>query len=157
MHAQEGSSDRFHPSVIVVVVTSKTAWSRVVGVYYCELNVVSLRRKSRKSVQFVRHPTKASDIPCSNISSPRDRVVQRYAYLYKRERTEARPYSQRAKRQSGERLRTARSSVTKYYLFKKKQRLFHIQAGSLSSFFLSCQGRTGLCLCHVNVAKWSVQ
>ena len=30
-------------------------------------------------------------------ASPRDRVAQRYAYQYKKERTEARPYSQRAK------------------------------------------------------------
>ena len=92
-------------------------------------------------------PTKTSDIPCSNISSPRDRIAQRYAYLYKQKRKASRHYSQRAKHQSGERLRTATSSVTrKYALFNKKQCLFHIQARRLSSFSLSYQGRAGLCL-----------
>ena len=38
---------------------------------------------------------------------------RRYAYLYKQERKASRHYSQRAKRQSGERLRIATSSVTK--------------------------------------------
>ena len=76
-----------------------------------------------------------------------DRIAQRYAYLYKQERKASRHYSRRAKRQPGERLRTATTSMTHKYPCSTRNSACSIsRPGTLKSFFLSYQGRAGLCL-----------